>query len=409
MRFHDLYMSDRYDVITIGGGLGGSALAYALARAGLRVLVLERETKFKDRVRGEQMSTWGVADAQALGILDLLKSEGGAQEMSWWDFYFGPMRVNHRNLIDTTPAGLPNLCFFHPRMQEALIAAAEAAGADVRRGARVTGLQPGAQPSVAFEHEGRDATASARLVVAADGRNSAAARWTGFERHEDRPGLQIAGLLMEHVAAPEDTGSISFNTAAGTGALVFPQGEGVARTYLVSRVDNSERLQGEKDVRRYLEGHRASGGDPGVLESAKPAGPLATFDGADSWVPHPYRDGVALVGDAAATSDPAWGQGLSLTVRDVRTLRDALLREDDWNRAGHAYADEHDRCYHTVHTVEGWFATLFYDNSADGDARRARAMPLIAQDRSRIPDSGQSGPDTVDPSKATRRRFFGED
>ena len=47
------------DAIIVGGGLGGSALAEQLARAGRNVLVLERETKFRDRVRGENMLPWG--------------------------------------------------------------------------------------------------------------------------------------------------------------------------------------------------------------------------------------------------------------------------------------------------------------------------------------------------------------
>jgi flavin-dependent dehydrogenase len=45
-------MAITYDLITVGGGLAGAALAGALAERGARVLVLERETKFKDRVRG---------------------------------------------------------------------------------------------------------------------------------------------------------------------------------------------------------------------------------------------------------------------------------------------------------------------------------------------------------------------
>ena len=52
-----------YDVITVGGGLGGAALASVLARNGLRVLVTERERQFKDRIRGEVMWPWGVAEA----------------------------------------------------------------------------------------------------------------------------------------------------------------------------------------------------------------------------------------------------------------------------------------------------------------------------------------------------------
>lgn len=56
-----------FDVITVGGGLAGSTLATELARAGHKILVLEREPRFKDRVRGENMLPWGVAAARRLG------------------------------------------------------------------------------------------------------------------------------------------------------------------------------------------------------------------------------------------------------------------------------------------------------------------------------------------------------
>ena len=52
------------DVVVVGGGLAGSSLATVLARAGIGVLVLEKETRFKDRVRGENMLPWGVATAR---------------------------------------------------------------------------------------------------------------------------------------------------------------------------------------------------------------------------------------------------------------------------------------------------------------------------------------------------------
>jgi flavin-dependent dehydrogenase len=42
----------QYDIITVGGGLGGATLAKAMVENGARVLVLERERQFKDRVRG---------------------------------------------------------------------------------------------------------------------------------------------------------------------------------------------------------------------------------------------------------------------------------------------------------------------------------------------------------------------
>ena len=42
--------ASHYDVVTVGGGLGGAALAMAMAKVGARVLILERETKFKEKI-----------------------------------------------------------------------------------------------------------------------------------------------------------------------------------------------------------------------------------------------------------------------------------------------------------------------------------------------------------------------
>ena len=61
-----------YDLIIVGGGLAGSAMATAMARTGAQVLVVEREPAFRDRVRGEGMLPWGVAEARELGIYDRL-------------------------------------------------------------------------------------------------------------------------------------------------------------------------------------------------------------------------------------------------------------------------------------------------------------------------------------------------
>ena len=57
-----------YDVITVGGGLGGAALAKVMAEQGTRVLVVEREHQFKDRIRGEFLAPWGGTEMQQLGL-----------------------------------------------------------------------------------------------------------------------------------------------------------------------------------------------------------------------------------------------------------------------------------------------------------------------------------------------------
>jgi choline dehydrogenase-like flavoprotein len=51
-----------FDVVVVGGGVAGSSLGAALARAGLEVLVVEREARFRDRVRGDSLFPWGVVE-----------------------------------------------------------------------------------------------------------------------------------------------------------------------------------------------------------------------------------------------------------------------------------------------------------------------------------------------------------
>ena len=138
----------------------------------------------------------------------------------------------------------------------------------------------------------------------------------------------------------------------------------------------------------------------------------ASFEGADHWAPHPYRDGVALIGDDAAASDPSFGCGLSLALRDARVLRDRLLAAGtgagDWEAAGHGYAAEHDRHYGAIRRIIGWFTTLFCDPRPEAEAARARALPRLAEDPKRSIDLIGLGPDAPS-DEAARRRLLGED
>src|SRR5271155_3131149 len=129
-----------YDIVTVGGGLGGSALAKAMAERGARVLVLEREKQFRDRVRGDYLNPWGVDEMKRLG-LDETFVAAHANEARWV-IGLGP----DRDLVSSTPQRLPGLSFSHPVMQEAMLSAAAKSGAEVRRGANVKSITPGAPP-----------------------------------------------------------------------------------------------------------------------------------------------------------------------------------------------------------------------------------------------------------------------
>jgi 2-polyprenyl-6-methoxyphenol hydroxylase-like FAD-dependent oxidoreductase len=141
--------------------------------------------------------------------------------------------------------------------------------------------------------------------------------------------------------------------------------------------------------------------------NARDVGPLASFDTSDSWVAHPYKNGVALIGDAAATSDPCFGQGMSLLMRDVRVLRDSLIANSDWDRAGNLYAEAHDSYFHPCHKACQMLRTVFQEQTPEAALIRQKALPLIAEDPTRVPDHLLSGPD-LPVDESVRARFFGE-
>jgi menaquinone-9 beta-reductase len=407
-------MAEDYDVITIGGGLAGAALAKRLAESGMRVLVLEREIAFRDRVRGEQMHCWGVVEARTLGLYDLLL-ETCAHEVRYWSSQFvGFSEMRQRDLVKSTLHRVGSLNFYHPDMQSVVLSAAARAGATVRRGARVVELAPGELPAVRVLEAGNsEHTYRARLVVGADGRNSACRGWAGFRVERDPPGMVIAGLLVQGLGAPEDQLSSFINPRRSMLSLTVPLGKGRFRAYVCIHKSAGEftarPLSGQARVTDFLAASRAAGAPPSWYENgAHAAGPLASYDAADTWVTHPHRAGIVLIGDAAASNDPCFGCGLSLTLRDVRVLADHLLATQEWSGAADAYAEEHDRYYGVIHRLTGWARELFYDPSSTTTDVRARALARLSTDRTRTLDIIGLGPEF--PADEThRRRFFGED
>jgi 2-polyprenyl-6-methoxyphenol hydroxylase-like FAD-dependent oxidoreductase len=390
-----------YDIITVGGGIAASSLAKALAERGHRVLVLESTTEFKDRVRGEFICPWGVVEARELGVYDAIIAVGG-RDVPIMQAQAGPAPLPPRNLAEEL--GHAALNVYHPAMQEAVLEAAAAAGAAVRRGARVTGVAPGREPSVTADGE----TISARLVTGADGRNSSVRIWAGFEVHEEEPQQWLAGVLVDDMNVNPDVSVLAYNFALGQNALIFPQGKGRARAYFGARATDPAKMTGDADFARFVQESIRTGVSAAHYEGAKQAGPLATFDGYDSWAPHPYKDGVALIGDAAATSDQTWGQGVSIALSHARLLRDALNETDDWDVAGNAYASAANEMFSHIRRAESWNTQLLMDPGEEANALRAKVLPRLLMDPSILPDTMMAGPTLAPADDAARSRLLGD-
>src|SRR5258708_3459395 len=97
-------MEKNTDIAIVGGGIAGLSLAGALTRAGHAGTVLQASLEYEDRVRGEGMVPWGVAEAKELGVLDTLLG-AGARVTSTWVHYDAlvPADVSLANAI---PVGM---------------------------------------------------------------------------------------------------------------------------------------------------------------------------------------------------------------------------------------------------------------------------------------------------------------
>ena len=161
--------ADDHCVVIVGGGIAGGALATALARAGRPVEVLESTDVFRDRVRGESMMPGGVAEAQALGVADLLHAAGAHMVPVWKRYTEGDAVPRDLPVGRMIPGVAGSLNLHHPVACQALLDAAAGAGAIVHRGVREIVVTPGERPTLAYRLGDRSHTMTTSLVVGADG------------------------------------------------------------------------------------------------------------------------------------------------------------------------------------------------------------------------------------------------
>lgn len=383
-----------YDVIVIGGGIAGSALAAVLAAHGVEVLVLERERAFKDRVRGEGIHPWGVAEARALGLLPTMLTS--AREVRYWTTSFGAPPGDRRDLILTTLHQAGTLTFYHPAMQETLLQAAGTAGASVQRGATVVNVQPGHPATVQVEMDGRRETLRANLVAAADGRLAQSRAWGGFAVQRRPHPLTIAGVLLEDVQAPEDSVHVLYYPPRARAAMLFPLGEHRFRTYVVYPTETTPvSLGGHRNLTHFLAVCQEIGAPAAWFDGARLGGPMAAFDCSEAWVEHPHAPGLVLIGDAATAPNPIWGCGLSLVLRDVRILAEALLSQTNWRQAGHTYALTHDRTRQALQRAEEVLTRLLFEMHTGEEGLRMRVSPRQVIGPARRLDIVGLGPDAA--------------
>jgi 2-polyprenyl-6-methoxyphenol hydroxylase-like FAD-dependent oxidoreductase len=93
-----------YDLVIIGGGIAGCALGRAMALNGAEVLIIEKEARYRDRIRGEVLLPWGSLEARELGIYDILL-RSCAREAPYELFFLAGEPAPPRHFPTSTPGG----------------------------------------------------------------------------------------------------------------------------------------------------------------------------------------------------------------------------------------------------------------------------------------------------------------
>ncbi|HET7483011.1 MAG TPA: NAD(P)/FAD-dependent oxidoreductase [Actinomycetota bacterium] len=310
---------DMYDVIVVGARCAGSPTAMRLARAGHRVLLLDRASFPSDTMSTHFIQMPGMVRLQRWGLLDETMATGC------------PAITTGRITIDgqaaaadfEVPDSVPGLAA--PRrtvLDKVLVDGAASAGAELREGAMVDELIFEGDRVVGVR--GHDSTGTfeerARFVIGADGRHSVVARAVQppAERLEPIEG----GGFYSYWSGVDCSGAELFTHSEGF-TVAFPTNDGLTTVAMVWPEARWSRMRKatDEDILSWLDEVGDIGGRVRAGQRAHQLIPVANL------VNHLYRPwgpGWVLVGDAVYFKDPTPADGIADAYRSADLAADAV-------------------------------------------------------------------------------------
>ena len=324
-------MSARWDAVVVGARVAGAATSMLLARAGLRVLCVDRARAGADTVSTHALMRAGVLQLARWGLLDAVR-DAGTPPVRRIAFHYGDEEV----AVSLKPGGGVDALYAPRRtlLDPLLAGAARDAGAVVRHGSTVTGLLRGPDGRVTGVvvrgPDGRERSERAPLVIGADGRSSLVAGAVAAP-------LQFAGHEASEVLyaywADLPVGGYTWCYAPGVSSGAIPTNDGLTCVFVGGRPETVRSLvdaEGRATAMELLTG-RGPLGAP--MAGARRIGNIRHVRGAPGHLRTPYGPGWALVGDAGYWKDPLSAHGMTAGLRDAELLARAVLRAPHPGRA----------------------------------------------------------------------------
>jgi 2-polyprenyl-6-methoxyphenol hydroxylase-like FAD-dependent oxidoreductase len=310
-----------HDVVVVGARAAGAATAMLLARAGLDVLVVDRNRYGSDTLSTHALMRLGVVQLYRWGVLDDIVAAGTpAVRTTTFTYADEEVRISIKPSHGVDALYAPRRTVIDP----ILVDAARAAGAAFAYGTSVTGVIRD-RTGRAVGVEGRDSGGrtvrhDARLIVGADGLRSVVADAVGAR--VERRGTATTAIVYGYWAdLPTDGYQWVFRPDACAGLI--PTNDDHTCVFAAS---SPERIgRGGMDVLHDV----VRAADPDLerrLVSAMPPRGVRTFGGMPGYMRVPWGPGWALVGDASHWKDPIGAHGLTDALRDAELLARSIIK-----------------------------------------------------------------------------------
>jgi len=317
--------ANHYDLIIIGGGPVGMALALALHDSGISALLLEARTAPE---KTQDLRPLALSHGSRLILQRLGQRPCVWQSLSQASFItpITSIHVSHRGgfgrtLLTARDAGTPALGYVvnHHDLYRAMHQALQSCGAEYLAGAQVTRVETSdEQGLVEFQHDGVTRQATAKLLVLADGGHFTG-QIEGVTQHVHEY-QQWAVVTHIKTAHPQCGRAYERFTPDGPVALL-PAGDDFALVWTVSP-SAAQEILGLDDTTFLARLHEHFGDRLGkFVASGKRSGFPLTLKYA---TPVTARR-IALVGNAAQTLHPVAGQGFNLGLRDAWELAGEII------------------------------------------------------------------------------------
>ncbi|HYI35243.1 MAG TPA: NAD(P)/FAD-dependent oxidoreductase [Thermoleophilaceae bacterium] len=311
-------MVERFDVVVVGARCAGAPLATFLARAGMRVCVVDRARLPQDTASTHGIQPTGVKVLGELGVMGSLLEV--ARPIERGTVVFDDVQIELDGVSDLV--GAPMLNVRRITLDAVLVEAAEAAGAEIRPQTAVTdliwehGRVTGVRTAAGDVH--------APLVVGADGVRSAVARLVDApEYHRAPSGRVFIWAYHEGVAADRDR--VWVGQRGDMGYLASSTDAGLFMAAVAPSVERRDEILADRDgvYAEALAGWPDLGGQ---VAAGSRVGPIRVMSNMCGYFRTSAGPGWALVGDAGHFKDPSPGQGIADALRQSATLAKAIER-----------------------------------------------------------------------------------